>query len=122
MTPLLRSTPQRGAGVFVAASLLAVGFIPLFGGPGYEQALASGLLVPSAAALATVFDLAERDAPSPLACVGRGLASGFALATVAFATALVHGIRVGICDLGGGAMDFALTAGFGALLGGAWGA
>jgi hypothetical protein len=96
--------------------------VPLFGGPGYEQALASGLLVPGAAAIATVFDLRERDAPSPLACLGRGLASGFALATIAFATALVHGVRVGICDLGGGAMGFALTAGFGALLGGAWGA
>ncbi len=122
MKPLHRSRAQRWAAGVVGVVLLGVGFVPLFGGPGYEQSLASGLVVPSAAAVATAFDLDARDAPSPLACVGRGLSSGLALAAIAFATALVHGLRVGVCDLGGGAMDFALTAGFGALLGGAWGA
>jgi tetratricopeptide (TPR) repeat protein len=120
--PFHRSREQRWAAGAVAVVLLGVGFVPLFGGPGYEQALASGLVVPSAAAIATAFDLEDRDAPSPLACVSRGLVSGLFLSAIAFATALVQALRVGLCDLGGGAIDFALTAGFGALLGGVWGA
>ncbi len=48
--------------------------------------------------------------------------SGASLAAVAFATALLHGLRVGLCDLWGATALFALTAGFGALMGGAWGA
>jgi len=116
--PLFRSRPQRVAAGAVAVFMLGVGFVPLFGGPGYEHSLASGLIVPSAAAIATAFDLRDRDAPSPLACVGRGLASGLSLSAIAFLTALAHGLRVGLCDLGGGALGFALTAGFGALLGG----
>jgi hypothetical protein len=118
----LRSRAQRRAAVFVGVVLSGVGFLPLFGGPGYEHALASGLLVPSAAAIATSADLGVADPPNPLACVGRGVLSGLALAAVAFATALLHGLQVGICDLGGGALDFALTAGFGSVLGGVWGA
>jgi hypothetical protein len=120
--PLHLSRAQRWAAFVVAGVLLGVGFLPLFGGPGYEQALASGLLVPSAAALATSLDPFPVDARAPLACVGRGVASGLALAGVAFATALVHGVRVGFCDLPGAAIGFALTAGSGAVLGGVWGA
>ncbi len=107
------------------AGLGAMGFVPLFGGPGYEHAVASGVLVPSSAAIATAFDLSAvkgAEAPSPFACVGRGLASGASLAALAFATALLHGLRVGICDFWGGTSLFALTAGMGALLGGVWGA
>ena len=44
------------------------------------------------------------------------------LALVAFVTALLHGLRAGTCDLWGGALLFVLTAGFGAPLGGLWGA
>jgi hypothetical protein len=106
----------------VGALLFGVGFLPLFGGPGYEQSLASGLLLPSVAAIATALDLRRPDPGSPLSCVGRGLLSGLALSAVAFLTALAQGLRVGICDLSGGASDFALTAGFGAVLGGLWGA
>jgi hypothetical protein len=121
MGPLSSSRAQRWAALVVGGVLLGVGFLPLFGGPGYEQALASGLLVPSAAALATSYDLLQSDPPSPLGCVGRGLASGLLLSGIAFATALVHGLRVGFCDLSGAAIGFALTAGLGAMLGGAWG-
>lgn len=105
----------------VAALLGGIGFIPLFGGPGYEHSLASGLVVPSAAAIATALEL-SRQPRSPLASVGRGVASGLFLASVALATAMLHGIRVGICDLVGGVVGFALTAAFGAILGGVWGA
>jgi hypothetical protein len=122
MRPFLSSRPQRIAALVSGAVLSAIGFLPLFGGPGYEHALASGLLLPTAAAIATSFDLLGSDPPSPLGCVGRGVLSGLVLSAVGFLTALVHGIRVGICDLPGGAAGFVLTAGFGAVLGGVWGA
>jgi hypothetical protein len=113
---------QRIAALVVGVLLFAIGFIPLFGGPGYEHSLASGLLVPSVAAIATSLELRAFDRPSPLGCVGRGIASGLFLSAVSFLTALVHGARVGLCDLWGGALGFLLTAGFGAVMGGVWGA
>jgi hypothetical protein len=116
-----RPRPQRVAAVVVFGALSAVGFLPLFGGPGYEQSLASGLVVPSAAAIATALDVSV-SVEAPLACFGRGLACGAGLAAVAFATALLHGLRVGLCDLWGGALLFVLTAGAGGVMGGAWGA
>ncbi len=124
MLPLHRSPPQRIAGAFALASLLGVGFLPLFGGPGYEQSLASGLLVPSAAAIATASELSSDALPAPLpvSAVGRGVASGLALGGIAFATALLHALRAGMCDLAGGTVGFALTALAGAVLGGVWGA
>jgi len=123
MQPFAHAREPRLACAFVGVSLLVVGFLPLFGGPGYEQALASGLIVPSTAAVATACELSrpEGRAPSPIACVGRGVQTGLVLAGVAFATALVHGLRVGMCDLPGGALSFALTALLGAVLGGVWG-
>src|SRR5258708_7801558 len=60
--------------------------------------------------------------PPALACVARGLRSGVLLAGIAFLVAMLHGVRVGICDFLGGTTFFALTAGSGALLGGLWGA
>jgi hypothetical protein len=55
-----------------------VGFLPLFGGPGYEQSLATGLVVPVTAAIATAISTARGDAPSPLAELGRGVLAGLA--------------------------------------------
>jgi tetratricopeptide (TPR) repeat protein len=114
-----------------------VGFLPLFGGPGYEHALASGLVVPSAAAIATAMDVSG-DAPrsaeggrrpegqarpvEPSAAFGRAVASGLWLALVTLATAVLHGLRVGICEWWGALAAYALTAGAGAVLGGVWGA
>ncbi len=115
------SGPRRVAAVVVFVVLAAVGFLPLFGGPGYEQSLASGLVVPIAAAIATALELSREAAPAPVACVGQGIATGVMLALVAFMTALLHGLRVGICDFGGGAVFFLLTAGVGGMMGGAWG-
>ncbi len=115
------SGPRRVAAIVVLVILAAVGFLPLFGGPGYEQSLASGLVVPMAAAIATAIELSESTAP-PVACVGHGVGTGALLAAVAFTTALLHGVRVGICDLAGGAVFFLLTAGVGGMMGGAWGA
>ncbi len=107
--------------VVVTLLLGGVGFLPLFGGPGYEQALAAGLVVPSAAAIATALDGARRDGPTPLAAFARGVLTGMAYAALALLTALLHAARVGICELWGALLYFVLTAGAGALLGGAWG-
>ncbi len=122
MAPLLRSRAQQVAAGVVFAALFAVGFLPLFGGPGYEHSLASGILLPCAAAIATMRDVTRGAPPAPLSCVRRGLASGLLLAGVALLTAYLHGVRVGFCDLQGGTILFVLTAGFGACLGGLWGA
>ncbi len=108
--------------VVVAGLLLAIGFLPLFGGPGYEQALATGLVVPVTAAIATAVSTARGESPSPLASVARGVLAGLAYATLALVTALLHAARVGICELWGALLYFALTAGVGSAVGGAWGA
>lgn len=119
---LLRVTGARAA-LFVLVAMGAIGFLPLFGGPGYEQSLATGLVVPSAAAIAMALDAAKSDeSRTPLASVARGMVLGFVLATLSLATALVHGVRVGICEVSGALLYFALTAGLGCVMGGAWGA
>jgi len=117
----LSGSPLRLAGLFVFVALMAIGFLPLFGGPGYEHALASGVVVPAAAAIATALATSARPL-APFACVLRGLRSGAVLGALALATALLHGLWGGICDLWGGVSFFLLTAGFGGLLGGVWGA
>jgi tetratricopeptide (TPR) repeat protein len=113
--------PQTIAAFFVFLAMGGIGFLPLFGGPGYEHALASGLIVPSAAAIATAIDRLRR-ASTPLANVARGVVSGLGLAAISFATALMHAVRTGPCDLAGGSLTFIMTAGFGAVCGGVWGA
>ncbi len=121
MLPRLSRERLAGAAVVLVA-LGLIGFVPLFGGPGYENALASGLIVPAVAAIVASLELARGDPPNPLASLSRGLGTGVLLAVVAFATTIVHGLRVGMCDPVGGTVFFVLTAGFGAVLGGAWGA
>jgi hypothetical protein len=124
---LARLLSVRGvAAIVVFAVLLAVGFLPLFGGPGYEHALASGLVVPMAAAIAAAVAGARGQGlpgnrRSPLATLGWAFGTALLLAALAYATALLHGARVGICDFWGGTAFFVLTAGFGALVGAAWG-
>ena len=113
--------PRLIAIAVVFASLALLGFVPLFGGPGYEQSLATGLIAPSVAATATAIELSGVALP-PLACVARGVATGLLLACVSLLTAIAHGIRVGMCDFFGDLEFFALGAGFGAVMGGVWGA
>lgn len=121
MPPLHRSTPARIGLAIVAAAMALVGLLPLFGGPGYESALAAGLLVPSVAAIAAALEI-SRHRPGPLDALARGVGLGVALAAIAYLTTLLHGLRVGFCDLAAGSTFFALGPGFGAALGGAWGA
>ncbi|MBX3190736.1 MAG: hypothetical protein KF819_27305 [Labilithrix sp.] len=120
----MRRPPFMRTAAFVAVAMGGVGFLPLFGGPGYEHALATGLIVPSACAIATALDAAraEGDERAPLASLGRGVVLGLALATVSMITALLHVLRVGLCELWGALLYFVLTAAIGAVMGGAWGA
>ena len=115
-------SPRGIAALVVFALLTAVGFLPLFGGPGYEQSLASGVVVPAATAIATALEVSGWAVVAPALGVRRGLACAALLAGVAFTTALLQGLRVGICDFWGGAILFVLTAGFGSAVGGMWGA
>ena len=115
-----RLTPEAIGGGFVFAVVFGVGFAPLFGAPGYEQALLTGLVAPSTAAVAAARALSlERRAP--VAQLLRGASLGARYAAIAFASSLLHGVRVGFCSLGGAALYFALTAGVGTVLGGLWG-
>ncbi len=111
----------KGA-IFVGVATFAIGFLPLFGPPGYEQSLAAGLVVPSAAAITVALAARRAPRPPPLAALGRGALVGGAFAAIAYAAALVHGVMAGFCGLGDGTLYFLLTAACGSVLGGAWGA
>jgi hypothetical protein len=110
------------------ALLAAVGFLPQFGGPGYESALAGGLILPSVAAIATALLVATRSLTTdnrqltPLSALGRGVAYGTVLALTGAAIATLHGLRAGFCDAPLGYELWATGPGPGAVMGGAWGA
>ncbi|HSO37601.1 MAG TPA: hypothetical protein VLT33_33980, partial [Labilithrix sp.] len=122
MARLGAAIPHRRAAAFVLVALGAAGFLPLFGGPGYEQSLATGLLVPSATAIAIACGAVKDEARTPLASVARGVVLGLALAGLSLVTALLHAARVGICEVWGALLYFAITAGLGSVMGGVWGA
>jgi tetratricopeptide (TPR) repeat protein len=119
--PLLRSRAEQGA-LLVAALLLAgSGWVPQFGGPGYESALAGGLVLPSCAAIGTAL-LVAGTRPQPFDALGRGVAFGGVVALVGALLATLHGLRVGFCDAPLGYELWATGPGPGAVVGGAWGA
>src|SRR5690606_21906662 len=122
---LFGSRPLWCAAAIGFLALAALGFLPLFGGPGYEAALAAGLLLPSLAALATALTVAgSRPAEVRLsgrAALGFGVAAGVSLGLMAVGISLLHGARVGYCDVSGGVLLMLLGPGFGAVMGGAWG-
>lgn len=111
-----------GGGV-VGLALLAIGFLPLFDGPGYEHAVAAGLIVPTAVTIVAALEsFAGKHAlrpTTPLRLVLRGLSTGALFASVALLAAWVHVLRVGPCDPLGGSLTFLLGPGVGALLAGA---
>ncbi|HET7545553.1 MAG TPA: tetratricopeptide repeat protein [Polyangiaceae bacterium] len=121
LPPLRRARSVRVAASFVALSFLAYGFIPQFGGPGYESALAAGLLLPATSALCVSFGVAGRRV-TPLAAFGRGISVGFCLAVLGALIVFGHGLRVGLCDVGWGLELYLLGPTPGALLAGVWGA
>jgi tetratricopeptide (TPR) repeat protein len=95
--------------------------LPLFGGPGYEAALAAGIVLPSSAAIATAL-LVAKIRPEPFDAFGRGVAIGVSFGLIALGLSVLHGLRAGFCDLGEGVIWFALAPGPGSVMGGAWGA
>jgi hypothetical protein len=126
--PLLRSRAEQGALGVAALLLIGIGFAPQFGGPGYESALAGGLVLPSAAAIGTALSVSRSrragsgTAPSPFDALGRGVAFGALLALLGALIATVHGLRTGFCDAPLGYELWATGPGPGAAMGGAWGA
>ncbi len=130
-SPIARVFARHGRGRAIAASIVAVasaalGFLPLFAGPGYEQSVAAGLLLPTPIALVAAaegFDGPHAVSPrGPLDLVLRGLRTALLLAAISLVVAVLHALRVGFCDPLGGVATFALTAFAGSLLAGAVGA
>lgn len=107
-----------GLGVGLVAGL---GFLPQLGGLGYDAALVAGALLPAACAITTAL-LVARASCAPSAAFARGLQLGLVATAFALGSALLHGLRVGLCDPGEGLWLLLLGPGFGALLGGATGA
>jgi hypothetical protein len=113
--------PAIAIGIVVVV-LVRVGFIALFGGLGYEYALACGLLLPITSAIWTANSLATRvRVREPVDELVGGILRGALLATIAIAIGLLHGLRAGVCDAWGGVSGFVLGPAIGAMLGGAWG-
>ena len=127
LPPLLRSRADQVAlGVAVVLSA-ASGFLPQFGGPGYESALAGGLLLPSIAAIATAWVVATTPLPMdrrgwPSLALGRGVAFGAVLALAGALVTTLHGLHAGFCDAPLGYELWATGPGPGSVMGGAWGA
>src|SRR5688572_27270896 len=119
---------QAVAFALTTAAAGAIGFLPLFGGPGYESALALGLLLPLPVALACAARACPpQDGALPLAAhrpLG-ALASnlGFAAAVIAAQVVVLslHGARAGFCDPLGGMLAFGLGPASGVLLAAGWG-
>ena len=126
--PRLLSSRVERVALLVAAVLEAtVGFVPQFGGPGYESALAGGLVLPSVAAIATALLVSRSKLTTDwqltaFDALGRGVALGAVLALLGAAIATLHGLRTGFCDAPLGYELWLTGPGPGAVLGGAWGA
>ena len=72
MSSRLRSRPAILGLVVALLGLGAVGFLPLFGGPGYESALAAGIILPFAVAITTALEISSIPrAPGALAASTR---------------------------------------------------
>lgn len=124
MRPLLGSRPAIIGLACVVLAMGALGFVPLFDGPGYESALGAGLLLAFAVSTAAALDTSRTEAepPPPIDVLARGLAVGALFALAAWLTTLIHGLRAGFCDAVGGSAHFAVGPAAGALLAGTWGA
>ncbi len=118
-----RGRIQFADALAAGASLLilsAVGYLPLFGEPGYEFALAAGLVLPAAMALATALTTAT-SRRSPLdTLLGALLAAAF-VSLLGVGVSLAHGVRGTLCDPWRGLAIYALGGGAGALMGAHWG-
>ena len=120
MKPLLRARAEQGALAVAGLLLLGIGFAPQFGGPGYESALAGGLVLPTCAAIGSAS--VARGGSRPFDALGRGVLFGALLGLLGALIATLHGLRVGFCDAPLGYELWATGPGPGAVMGGAWGA
>ncbi len=98
-----------------------IGFLPLFDGPGYESALAAGIVLPSVCAIATALEM-SRKRLAPIDAFSKGVANGSLLIGIAWLVTMAHGLRSGFCDPWGGSVFYAFGPGVGAMLAGGWGA
>lgn len=115
-----REPARRNGALIALLGLGGLGFLPQLGGPGYDFALVSGVVLPGLAAAVTALEVAA-SATAPSVAVARGAGLGGALGVIGFLVMLMHGARVGFCDPGEGIALFVLGPGFGAVLGGVWG-
>ncbi|HWO11176.1 MAG TPA: hypothetical protein VNN80_16890, partial [Polyangiaceae bacterium] len=100
-----------------------VGFVPLFGGPGYEAALALGIILPlpvACVSAARALD-ALRSGSAPLDVLAAAVRFALLVVGLHLLILLLHGARVGYCGPLQGVLLFALGPGAGAVLGAAWG-
>lgn len=110
---------RRIGGIVVSILTSAIGFLPLFAGPGYEHAVACGLIVPTVTAIVTANEgFLDRTIPSgtPLTAIARALETAAIYSAIAITTSLLHGARVGFCDPVSGMATYALTVGLGTAL------
>ncbi|MBL8744155.1 MAG: hypothetical protein JNK04_23770, partial [Myxococcales bacterium] len=114
-----RALAIGGALVLLVGSFL--GFVPAFGGPGYEVALVYGILLPSITSVAVAFDLV-RATRTPFDQLSRGAASGAVFFGMGLVLTLLHGLRTGFCDPWSGLEVMLLGPGLGCVLAGATGA
>lgn len=105
---------------FTLATQIAIGFLPLFGGPGYEHAFATGLLLPATVLISVALDEARAGAHLAPRHVAFGVAWGMLHAALALGVAFLHLLHVRACAPFSQVPYFLLTAAMGALLAGAW--
>jgi tetratricopeptide (TPR) repeat protein len=117
---MLRATPRNWGLLTTAICLMLIGFLPLFGGPGYEYALACGAVVPTMAALSTSAEFLDAHMP-PMTVVLRAVENALWLMAISLVIGMFHGIRLGFCDLFDG-IGYLLLGPFpGCMLGSLWG-
>ncbi len=100
---------------------IGIGFVPQFGGPGYEVSLVYGLVLPTILAIASASDLARFE-PEPFDAYCRGVANGVLVFAVAALLSVIHGAIRGFCDPFSGILNLFFGPGLGLALAGAWSA
>jgi tetratricopeptide (TPR) repeat protein len=121
----------RGQKLLLSGSALgaaALGFLPLFGGPGYESSLALGLLLPLPVACVCAAFVSPPEhgklsaaLRSPSRALSAALRFAVLLLLAHLVIVLLHGARVGFCDPVQGLLLFALGPACGVFLAAAWG-
>jgi tetratricopeptide (TPR) repeat protein len=107
--------------LIVLAVAAGLGSLPPLAGPGYEYALACGVLLPPLVAIVTAIELTHQPRPA-FSALGRGMYNAIGLALLAYIVSLLHGLRAGFCNAQDGSLLFLLGPGMGCWLASVWGA